>query len=252
MSFMNKELLEHGFWGMACWRLKKMFSLHLQLACGNCRSWTAETVLSSTVSDWGCVPWFPMKCPARAVARSGSAHCGSCMMVFYHIFACSVDLLEHSWTMDMMRWIGSMTCSFFWFKLCRFLCLETFEVCCICCRSQWHPGLAAENTERIGDDSCDTRNFPMSQAFTVKTCNFLCWISRWTHFIFRRPWLGNHTSEGQFHKTFFFLHYGVDAPSVGLAMCFCSQCVCRDIVLSDHRCWSLSFVCCAMNSMLTL
>jgi hypothetical protein len=83
---------------------------------------------------------------------------------------------------DSARWTNSMACSFLWFKSHRFLYPETSQVYCLCCRTQWRPGLATVNTEWIWDHSYDPRNCPTSQSIAEQTCNVLRWGSRCRHF----------------------------------------------------------------------
>jgi hypothetical protein len=52
---------------------ENVHSVHLDFPCKDCGRQTYGTLLSSTTSDWVCLPWFPMKRPSRAFARCGSA-----------------------------------------------------------------------------------------------------------------------------------------------------------------------------------
>ena len=111
---------------------------------------------------------------------------GSCIMVLHHIFFCSSAILEHPvpGTMDSARWNNNMACPFTWLKSLIFLSPVTSAVYCLCYKSHRHPALATANTEWISDNSCDTCNFPASQAITVQMCNVLHLSSRWTLTVF--------------------------------------------------------------------
>lgn len=127
---MKKGLLKHGFQAMAPWRLKK--SVHPQFPWRHCRRQISGTLLSSTMSDWGCIPHFPTKLPSSAVARCGFVHKNSlkvhtwlCCTTF---FSWSPRILEEhvSRKMERMLWTNSNgACSSL-----RFLSLGTSEVCC--------------------------------------------------------------------------------------------------------------------------
>jgi hypothetical protein len=47
--------------------------VNLEFPFRHCRRLTFGTLLSFTTSDWGCLPWFPMKPLSRAAARCASA-----------------------------------------------------------------------------------------------------------------------------------------------------------------------------------
>ena len=99
---------------------------------------------------------------------------------------CSSAILEHPFpgTMDSIRWNNNMARPFTWLKSLIFLSLVTSAVFCLCYKSHRHPALATANTEWISDNSCDTCNFPASQAITVQKCNVLRLSSRWTLRVF--------------------------------------------------------------------
>jgi hypothetical protein len=48
-------------------------NVHLDIPCTHYARQTYGNLLSSTTSNWVCLPWLPMKYPSRAVARCGSA-----------------------------------------------------------------------------------------------------------------------------------------------------------------------------------
>ena len=52
---------------------ENVHSVHLDFPCKHCGRQTYGTLLSSTTSDWVCLPRLPMKRLYRAVARCGSA-----------------------------------------------------------------------------------------------------------------------------------------------------------------------------------
>ena len=110
----NTDFLKYGFPVTACWRLKTMLSVHLEFPCRYCRRQASGTLISSTTSDWGCLPWFSTKRSSTTVARCGSADYGSFVV---HVWcccttfcSCSSAVLEQgvSGTMDKTRWTNSM------------------------------------------------------------------------------------------------------------------------------------------------
>jgi hypothetical protein len=64
------RFLRYGFFLMI---KENEYNVHLDFPCAHYGRQTYGTLLSSTTSDWVCLPWFPMKCPSRAVARCESA-----------------------------------------------------------------------------------------------------------------------------------------------------------------------------------
>jgi hypothetical protein len=70
-SLMNTGLLKYGSWLLKkCWAYSPWASM---------QAWkekTNGTLLSSTSSDWGCLPRFLKKGLSRAVTRCGSADLG--------------------------------------------------------------------------------------------------------------------------------------------------------------------------------
>lgn len=116
------------------------WSVYLEFSCCQCRTQTSGILLSSTTSDWGCLPLFPMTHPSRAVKRCGSAdwnpfmvHAWCCSTTF---FSCIFGIFGHccSRTVGRMQWTNSMDC-LFCFKTLRFSLS-------LCWRSQQCPGLA--------------------------------------------------------------------------------------------------------------
>jgi hypothetical protein len=86
--------------------------------------------------------------------------------------------------MDSTRWNNNMARPFTWIKSLIFLSPVTSAVYCLCYKSHRHPALATAYTEWITDNSCDTWNFPSSQAITVQMCNVLRLSSRRTLTVF--------------------------------------------------------------------
>jgi hypothetical protein len=52
-------------------KIKKDQSVHPEFPWKHCRRQTSGTLLSSTMSDWGCIPHFPTKLPSSADATCG-------------------------------------------------------------------------------------------------------------------------------------------------------------------------------------
>jgi hypothetical protein len=114
--------------------------------------------------------------------------------------------------MDSSRWNNNMARPFTWLKSLIFLSPVTSVVYCLCYKIHRHPALATANTECISHNSCDTCNFPASQAIAVQMCNVPRLSSRWTLTVFI-----NH-QEAATQKTLFsrptsFSYCGVDSPS---------------------------------------
>ena len=129
--------------------------------------------------------------------------------------SCSLAILESpvSGTMDSTRWTNSMARPSSDLNPFYFLSLVTSAVYCLCYKSQRHPALATANTEWISDNSCDTWNFPSSQAITVQTCNVLHLSSRWTLTVFINLQEAA-TQKPLFSRPTSFSYCGVDSPSV--------------------------------------
>jgi len=48
-------------------------SAHLEFSCRHCRRYTSGTLVSSTMSGWGCLILYPTKHPSKVVGRYCSA-----------------------------------------------------------------------------------------------------------------------------------------------------------------------------------
>jgi len=71
-------------------KIKEDQSVHPEFPWKHCRRQTSGTLLSSTMSDWGCLSQFPTKCPSRAVVRCGSVEWGSLIV---HPLWCSTTFM---------------------------------------------------------------------------------------------------------------------------------------------------------------
>lgn len=162
-------LLKHGFL-VAAWQLHKMhklsaLSFHAGLA-GARLLWPSILLPHVTGSVYHDFPWNLLPELLQNVDLQARIHLwfmhGCASQHFLH------TVCEFFNTMFPEQWItggtNSMGCFFPWFESHRFLCRRTSVVYCLCHRSRWHPGLAAVNTEWIGDDSYDTWNFPVNRA----------------------------------------------------------------------------------------
>jgi hypothetical protein len=119
---------------------------------------TNGTLLSTTSSDWGCLSRFLKKGSSRAVERCGFADVGFIHdhddvppYLFLTDFILVISwflLFEDSLTaclrknkyVDVNQQHGLQV-------TLRLSSLRIFKVHCLCCRSQWRPGLATANTE---------------------------------------------------------------------------------------------------------
>jgi hypothetical protein len=106
-------------------------------------------------------------CCKRWICRLAFIY-GPCMMALQHIFNLQsgnswLTYFRNSGQDEVDQQHGLLVPSF---KHRKFLFLLTSEVCCLCYRSKWYPGLATTSTQWTSDDSYDSWNFPASEIVT--------------------------------------------------------------------------------------
>jgi hypothetical protein len=99
--------LGYGFQVTASWRLKQAVqSVQLEFPCRHCMRQTSWTVLSSTTSDWGCLPWRPTKRPSRAVWRCRSTDEDFVYGSFSSYFSGILEKLVSRWDEGPTAWLA--------------------------------------------------------------------------------------------------------------------------------------------------
>ena len=121
-------------------------SAHFEFPCWYCRRPISGSLLSSTTSEWGCLPQYPSELPYITVAICGSAVWDLFMV---HVWWCSKKFWS---TVFPEQWIGrggptAWSARSLDLNRLHFFLSKTSEVWSLCCRSPWNPGLATTNAE---------------------------------------------------------------------------------------------------------
>jgi len=139
--------------------------------------------------------------------------------------SCTLGILEQpvSRIVDRKRWNDSMVWSCLCVHSLRFLSLGTSEVLCWCYRR--HTTSGTDNNQNRTNSRWFEGHLEFSnELVTSSDVHVLRWSSRWTlwthSLTLRRPWTGNHASEGLLSYNSYFLHCGVYSTYVGLALQF--------------------------------